>query len=166
MEWFGVKCLFRMIVKHRSTRTDVDACEERILLVAATDFDDALRIGEREARSYAASNQWVNMHGKKVVTRCLGAFDAFRMSSGPTSGAEIYSKLFFVPKETTNSALTNRFLGSRREQPGVDSRMFEPDPALLSSSKKAPPRSSLPRTAAGRKERRSRIKNAGKKQRR
>jgi hypothetical protein len=154
MKWFGVKCLFRTTIKHRSTGPDVDACEERILLVAATDFDDALRIGEREARSYAASNQWVNIHGKRVVTRCIGAFDAFRMSRGPASGAEIYSQLFLVPRETTNSALANRFLGSRQEQPGVGSRAFLPDFALLNPSAKASARPSLARAAAaGRKER-------------
>ncbi len=128
MTWFGIKCLFRTAIKGSSSAVgDLAACEERIILVAATSFKTAIATGEKEAIKYAASIQWMNKDGRRVITTYIGACDAFRLSEAPANKVEIYSKFFFVPQETSNAALADRFLGTTNEQPSARSRDFEPD---------------------------------------
>lgn len=48
--WYGVKCLF--LHKDLRRRNGMNNYEERILLVKASDFDEAIRKAEKEAAEY------------------------------------------------------------------------------------------------------------------
>lgn len=145
MTWFGVKCLFRMVAKgNASGESEEVVCEERVLLVSASTVHKAIGSAEKEAMQYAASNQWVNKDGRKVATTYIGACDAFRLSSAPGKNAEVYSKLFLIPRTTTSAAIADRFLGTNAEQMSHVNHGFEPDfERMMSIGKQAKRKSGL-----------------------
>src|SRR5947209_1193964 len=53
--WYSARCLFR----HRASEADASSYEERVILLQADSFDDALRRAEEEARAYSASLEGV-----------------------------------------------------------------------------------------------------------
>ena len=81
LEWFGAKCIFA----HHGLNGDkgVVHYEERVILVEADSFDDAIEEGEREARRYALEQsdcqyiEFINVF--KLTSRQLGP------------GTEVYS---------------------------------------------------------------------------
>ncbi len=90
--WYGAKCLFH----HRdlTKRNKKPTYEERITIVRARSYPEAVRKGEAEARNYA---------------RCLGKVDylgfisVFEMfAKAMKDGAEVYSiiRSINVPPET------------------------------------------------------------------
>ena len=82
--WYSARCLF----VHENTPSEISpprVYEERIILIRATSFEDAIAQAETEAREYAASTDGV---------RYLGHVDVFHLFDDElVSGTELYSVL-------------------------------------------------------------------------
>jgi hypothetical protein len=126
--WYAVKSLYRTdVVPPKTTAPRLSSFEERIVLVRAGSFDEALQKGEAEARQYTDDNGWFNAGGEKVRTRYLEALDAFSLSGEVADGEEVYSKILFVTPDVADEELVNRGLGQESEQRSPDAACFEPD---------------------------------------
>ena len=118
--WYGVKTLFRTVAVGKPIARDsafdasVSLVEERVVLFNARGFDAAIVAAEKEARAYA-SRRHVNPYGQKVVTRYLGACDAFELFDTPGALAEVFSTTEVVPKRVSNQAVIDQRIG-----PSVD----------------------------------------------
>jgi hypothetical protein len=77
--WFGAKTLFR----HPDLeREEGRRCyEERVVLISASNEDEALRLAEEEAKEYASGSE----------TKFLGYVNVFRIDDPIRSGAEVFS---------------------------------------------------------------------------
>jgi len=121
-KWYGVKTLYRTRATGRPRIVDdaYDAAatlvEERVVLVRARNFDEAIAKAEAEARSYAASGggSYRNRYGQRVTQRYLGACDAFELFDPPGAGREIYSQTEIVSAEVSDDECARRRLGSER----------------------------------------------------
>ena len=72
--WFAVRC----VLHHR----DVSVYEERITLWQTPSFDEAIRLGEHEARAYASG---------LTAASYAGLAQAYELDNEPGHGAEIFS---------------------------------------------------------------------------
>ena len=80
--WYSARCLFELLQPEGSI-CPRRVYEERIVLIRATSFDDALRQAEAEAREYAAGTDGV---------RYLEHVDVFHLFDDEiVSGTELYS---------------------------------------------------------------------------
>lgn len=124
--WYGVKTLYRVEARGRAARKDSDfdpdatLVEERVVLVRARSFDDAIARAEKEARAYAASPRWASPYGQQVATRYLGECDAFLLAADPGAGAEVYSRTAIVSASLSDNAMAESLLG--REETAHDRR--------------------------------------------
>ena len=77
--WFGAKTLYR----HPGLeREGGEPCyEERVVLIIATDEEEALKLAEDEARAYQSG----------LETRYLGYVNVFRINDPVGPGAEVFS---------------------------------------------------------------------------
>lgn len=77
--WFGAKTVFR----HPGLERQEGPCcyEERVVLIRASDENEALRLAEEEAEAYASGSD----------TRYLGYANVFRIDDAIGSGAEVFS---------------------------------------------------------------------------
>jgi hypothetical protein len=116
--WFGVKTLFRSEARGKPTARDsaydgtVSLVEERVVLFKARTFETAIKAAEAEARRYAARRH-VNPYGQPVVTRYLGACDAFELFDRPGDQAEVFSTTEVVPKRVPDRQIVDQRLGRR-----------------------------------------------------
>ena len=79
--WYGAKCIFEH--KGLAQADNKTIYEERIVLIRAVGFDDAIRLGEAEAESYAAETDGV---------RYVGFINVFQIFDHEMKeGAEVYS---------------------------------------------------------------------------
>jgi hypothetical protein len=79
-EWFGVKCL----VEHGALSQEPGrrVYEERVVIIRAKDFDDAIERAEADAKSYAGENQGTY----------IGYCNAYRMGGDSIAdGTEVFS---------------------------------------------------------------------------
>jgi len=117
-KWYGVKTVFRTETKGRPTSVDslydADATlvEERILLIRARSFDDAIAKAESEAKLYEVDTH-SNFYGQTVKTRYLNACDAFELFDEPGSNVEIYSATELVPKSVSDCKVVDQHLGRK-----------------------------------------------------
>lgn len=118
-QWFGVKTLYRTEARGRPKARDshyaenVTLVEERVVIVRARSFDEAIGKAEKEAREYAKARHR-NPYGQQVVTRYLGYCDAYDMSpDDPASGVEVYSATEVVPARVTDRGVVARSIGHR-----------------------------------------------------
>jgi hypothetical protein len=136
--WFAVKSLYRIDVRaSRAEPVRLSSYEERIVLIRAFDFDEALQKAQAESRQYVAEGLWFNADGEIVETSSLDGFDAFSLSDENVGdGIEIYSKVLFVPSSATDDELVDRGLGRQSEQDSVEADSFEPDFDRLAAGEK------------------------------
>ncbi|HZK89556.1 MAG TPA: DUF4288 domain-containing protein [Stellaceae bacterium] len=84
--WFAVKGLFRWYRK--KTRETINI-EERIVLIEAADFDDAIQLAEQNAAIYCAKDKGANFQ-----IEAMPWWNAYLIGDDPpTEGIEIYSRL-------------------------------------------------------------------------
>ena len=114
--WFGAKLLFRSKSSGKPLATDSTydpnstLVEERVVLFKARDFNHAIRMAEKEARSYA--RHWrVNPFGQRVITRYLGACHAFKLFNTPAEGVEVFSSTEVIPQRVSDNAVIDQYLG-------------------------------------------------------
>ena len=116
--WYGVKTLFRTeavgkpIARDAAYDGTVSLVEERVVLFKARGFGAAIRAAEREARRYARRRH-VNPYGQRVLTRYLGACDAFELFAAPGVHAEVFSMTEVVPKRVPDQTVVDQRLGPR-----------------------------------------------------
>ncbi|HQZ82563.1 MAG TPA: DUF4288 domain-containing protein [Pyrinomonadaceae bacterium] len=115
-KWFGVKTLFRWeaIGKRRSVdesyHDDATLVEERIVLIRARSFDEAIKKGEKEAENYSA--EYKSFYGQKVKQRYLKVCDAFELFDEPNeSGVEVFSLIETVSKKIEDSVIIENKFG-------------------------------------------------------
>jgi hypothetical protein len=118
--WFGVKTLFRTkavgkpIARDPAYDATVSLVEERIVLFKARGFGAAIRAAEAEARHYARRHH-LNPYGQRVVTRYLGACDAFELFEPPSKQVEVFSTTEVVPKRVSDRSIVGQRLGPRMD---------------------------------------------------
>ncbi len=83
MKWYTVKGLFRWYFKDGET----SQFEERIILIKASSFDDALDKAEIEAKEYCEEYSKAN-----YSIESLKKFSAFELFDEIESGTEVFSK--------------------------------------------------------------------------
>jgi hypothetical protein len=127
--WYAVKSLYRMDVSATpEAEARLSSFEERVVLMRASSFEQALEKAQREARAYAEDGAWTNARGETVTTRHLEALDAFLLTEDELAdGCEVYSKMLFVAPSLTDEELVERGLGKVAEQTSTDAAGFEPD---------------------------------------
>ncbi len=115
-KWFGVKTLTRCeaIGKPKSIDENFDEdatlIEERIVLIKARSFDEAIKKGEKEAENYLA--EYKNFYGQKVEQRYLKVCDAFELFEEPNeNGVEVYSSTEMVSQKVKDSTLIENKFG-------------------------------------------------------
>ena len=115
-KWFGVKTLTRWeaIGKPKSIDENFDEdatlVEERIVLIKARSFDEAIKKGEAEAENYLS--EYKNFYGQKVKQRYLKVCDAFELFDEPNeSGIEVFSSIEMVSKKVKDSKLVENKFG-------------------------------------------------------
>ena len=79
-------------------------------------FEEALKLGEAEAREYSRSARYRNRYGQKVRSRYLGCCDAYEIGEIPISGVEVFSETEIVPRRVADRTVIRRLIGER-EQP-------------------------------------------------
>ena len=125
--WYAVKTLYRTTATGLPARRDAHLdrnatlVEERVVLVRARSFDEAIRKGEKEARDYARGASYRNPYGQRVATRYLGECDAFQLAADPAHGREVYSRTEIVSADVSTEAVVERLLG-HEEPDGGDTR--------------------------------------------
>jgi len=120
--WYAARALFRFVAtgepkrKDRYFDPDSTFLEDRIVLVQATSFDDAIKKGEREAKAYCKSVRFNNVYGQNVELKYLGAMNVFEMSDHPGPLCEVYSLMTIVPRSLRDSTLVTQRFGSERDR--------------------------------------------------
>ena len=116
-QWFGVKTLYRTAPRGRPKGTDpfyaknVTLVEERVVIVMARSFDEAIKKAEAEGLEYARDRHR-NPYGQEVVTRYLGYCDAYDMSpDDPKSGVEVYSSTEVIADRVSDRRILARSIG-------------------------------------------------------
>lgn len=127
MGWYSFCGIFKheRIDATGNVRPEASLVEERIVLLHAEDFDEAIRLGEVEAAEYV-SDTWPNADGDMVRIRYLGVCDVFDIQETPAKGVEIYSRLLSRPSAEDDDVVIDRFFGSESEKE-TNADCFEPD---------------------------------------
>lgn len=114
---YAVKTVYRIDARGRPRGVDEDYAkdrimvEERIVLLRARSFDEAIAQAEREARKYGAGYVHTNPYGQRVFCEFTGIVDAYEPFDPPAVGTELFSSTRLLPKRIANAALADLFLG-------------------------------------------------------
>ena len=73
------------------------------------------KAAEAEARRYAGRRH-VNPYGQQVITRYLGACDAFELFEPPGENAEVFSTTDVVPKRMPDRQVIEQRMGLRVDE--------------------------------------------------
>jgi hypothetical protein len=129
--WYGVKSLYRTRVVGKPKEPDkhYDAqstmVEERVVLIHARSFEEAIQKGEREARIYASNDLHKNPFGQQVRCRFLGNLDAFCLFEAPGSKVEAFSSMIILPDSISNVELASIHFGSIEKHPGRRTKFLD-----------------------------------------
>lgn len=121
-KWYGVKTLYRWVAvgrpagKDRLYSASFTLVEERVVLIQARTFDEAIRKAEREAQRYC-THRYRNPYGQRVKFRALSYVNASIIDSRPGHAAELFSVTEVVPRSVSDRAVAQRLIG--RQEPGV-----------------------------------------------
>jgi hypothetical protein len=121
-KWYGIKTLQRTeptgrpIGKDKYFSPSMTLVEERVVLVKARSFEEAIKKGEAEAREYARQTRHRNPYGQAVRSRYLGYCDAYLVDDRPIEGTEIYSSTEVVLRGLSDRSILQRVIG-RKETP-------------------------------------------------
>lgn len=118
---FGVKLGFVSRVEGPPAGTDADyepgwvLLEERVLLIPARSFEEAIELAERQARDY--EDEHTNPYGERVRCRYTGNASAFELyEPDDEEYPEVFSLMRVLrEKQATPEKLANVFLGQKRD---------------------------------------------------
>lgn len=114
---YAVKTIYRTKAIGKPTATDkyyrraLDMIEERIVLIKARSFSEAIKKGEKEAIKYTSTEHHINPYGQKVVQKYIGSIDAFETFEDMAENKEMYSSTHLVPAAWSNKTITARMFG-------------------------------------------------------
>ena len=115
-KWFSVKTLTRWEAIGKPAKIDdnydeeTTLLEERIVLIKARNFDEAIKKGEKEAKDNLS--EYKNFYGQKIRLRYLESCDAFELFDEPIeTGVEIFSSIETVSRKIKDSALIENKMG-------------------------------------------------------
>jgi hypothetical protein len=111
-QWYGARTLYRHTVECDQPRPFL--VEQRVVLVEASSFEDAIDRAESEALSYASQFRGVNSQGQAVRVEYLGSCNVYSIDDALLDGVEVHSQMT-VHNEGTDDELSNRFMGSSDE---------------------------------------------------
>ncbi|HEV8160547.1 MAG TPA: DUF4288 domain-containing protein [Pyrinomonadaceae bacterium] len=118
-KWFGVKQLTRWeaVGKPKSIDDNYDEeatlIKERIVLIKARNFNEAIKKGEKEAKENLS--EYKNFYGQKVKQRYLEGCDAFEFFDEPNeNGVEVFSLIETVSHKVKDSVLIENKFGKDR----------------------------------------------------
>jgi hypothetical protein len=147
--WF-VQSVYRKQATGRPSGVDrnfdptVTLVEQRIVMFAAADADDALRQAKREARAYARET-YLNAYGQRVKMRFLGALSAYELFEPLAPGIEVYSTTEVVSTAVTDDEVIDRRMGHAASNADLTRRIniahaefITREPAPLKPKKPAP----------------------------
>jgi hypothetical protein len=118
-KWYGVRTVFRSVPSGRPQGTDGDfsanvtLVEDRVVIIRARSFKEAIHKGEREAKAYAAASPHRNPYGQLVQQRYLGYCDAYELFDEPGVSIEVFSTTEVVAKTESDSRVIDRLIGSK-----------------------------------------------------
>lgn len=134
--WFGVKSIYQTTVlpapgrgRRKQQQTSGERLvEERVILVRARSFDEAIAKAEKEAASYADMPRHRNHDGDLVETKYVGALNVFSIKGEPGSGQEVYSSMRVVAGDVHDDQLLDLLLGEDTSDDEVveQRRKYEP----------------------------------------
>lgn len=120
-QWYGVKSIYRETPKGRPKGKDdryvagLTLVEERVVLIRARSFDEAIRKGEQEANRYIEHTKSRNRYGQELVGRLINC-EAYDMSpDDPVAGVEVFSSMELVPKSLSDDELLGRVIGCQAD---------------------------------------------------
>ncbi len=92
--------------------SDATLLEERVVLIKARSFDEAIKKDENEAANYLS--EYKNFYGQKVKQRYLKVCDAFELFDDPNENCvEVFSLTEMVSKEVKDSVLIESKFGKK-----------------------------------------------------
>lgn len=98
--FFEIKGVGKIIEKNAIN--EYKMIEERIILVQAANFNEALEKGEKEARNYERYS-YVSKFGQNIKTKLISIVDAFEIYDIENIELELYSNTTLISK-SVNSA--------------------------------------------------------------
>ncbi len=119
-KWFSAKTVYRTTTPGRARRVDAmyipdhTLVEERVIVLKARSFDEALRRAETEARTYARRLKGRrNRYGQQIITRYLGDIEVFEMFDPPRSMIEVYSSMYTISGNIPDRTISDNHFGPR-----------------------------------------------------
>jgi hypothetical protein len=122
MEMVRCSTVYRSVPAGRPQGTDGDysanmtPVEDRVVLVRARSFKEAIHKGESEAKAYAVGAPYRIPYGQPVQKRYPGNCDAYELFDEPGSSIEIFSSTEVVAKTESDSRVMDRFIGSKESR--------------------------------------------------
>jgi hypothetical protein len=117
-KWFGVRTVYRIDARGRPVGRDelyspaTTLVEERVVVLKARSFQEAIHKAEVDARRYVADCRHRNPYGQLVRARYVGYCEAYRADRRIASGAEVFSTSEVVPRRVSDKAVLRRLFGS------------------------------------------------------
>jgi Domain of unknown function (DUF4288) len=127
-KWYGVKTLHRTEVRGRPGGRDAHysnrmaLVEERVVVLRARSFEEAIEKAEAEAKEYARGCQHRNPYGQRVRSRYLGYRSAYVFYDGVDSGTEVFSTTEVVPRSVSDRAIVRRAIESQESRRATRAR--------------------------------------------
>lgn len=115
-KWYGIKTVYRSEATGMAKSIDAEysdgatLVEERIVLLRARSFDEAIAKGEKEAKQYAKGT-YRNVYGQTVKARYLKACDAYELYDEPGVLTEAFSTTNIISKEVSDKQVVDQYLG-------------------------------------------------------
>lgn len=120
--WYGAKTLYKTTTFGKPSFIDKDfnnelmIIEERVIILQASSFDDAIIIGEKEAYEYASNSDFNTVYGQTTKSEYLNIIDIFELFHDPGNLTEVYSQVtMFDKNHSTDQIIDNRFGNERNE---------------------------------------------------
>jgi hypothetical protein len=117
LENYSVKTLYKLKAKGKAHNIDkyykknTALYVERIILVKAKDFGDAIAKAEKEANEYINNfkrENHINHYGQKLKLKYLKCCDAFLILNKPNELKEVYCKMFLLKNNSENKFIDSQ----------------------------------------------------------
>jgi uncharacterized protein DUF4288 len=116
LKWYAVKSLFKWVAQGRPHKTDADydaatvLLEERVVLVKASSFSEAISNARRDARKYGRV-QYKNPYGQRVRIIPFHCYDCFELAGAPSDAAEVFSSTEVIEGSRSRRSILNARMG-------------------------------------------------------
>lgn len=128
LKWFGVKTLYRAKRIGKPGNIDehfdksIKLIEERVIVLKAKSFEDAIEKAEKEAREYVKTRDGCNSYKQAIKWEYVGDCDSFWLYKDMHASdeyKEVYSKTHIFKITESKSNIADRLLGVMDEDPNI-----------------------------------------------